>query len=54
MLIVPFQADPSIADAAIRGGCEAIISGNSNFAMYIGPGGSDNQGDIMIRDVKIN
>ena len=25
--IAPFQADPSIADVAIRGGCEAILLG---------------------------
>lgn len=50
----PFQADPSIADVAIRGGCDAIISGDSDFAMYVGPGGPDMLGDIMIRDIKIN
>lgn len=37
--IAPFQADPSIADVAVRGGCEAIFSGDSDFAMYVGPGG---------------
>jgi hypothetical protein len=51
MSVVHFQADPSIADAVIRGGCEAIISGDSDFAMYIGPGGPDN---IMICDVIID
>lgn len=54
MDIAPFQADPSIADIAINGGCEAILSGDSDFSMYIGPGGPDNLGDIMIRDIKIN
>jgi hypothetical protein len=33
MFIAPFQADPSITDAAIGGGCEAVISEDSNFAM---------------------
>ena len=50
----PFQADPSIADIALRGGCEAILSGDSDFAMYVGPGGPDNLSDIMLRDIKIN
>jgi hypothetical protein len=52
--VAPFQADPSIADIALRGGCEAILSGDSDFAMYVGPGGLDNLGDIMLRDIKIN
>ena len=52
--ISPFQADPSIANVALLGGCEAIISGDSDFSMYIGPGGPDNLGDIQIRDIKVN
>ena len=52
--VAPFQADPSLADIARRGGCEAILSGDSDFAMYVGPGGADNLSDIMIRDIKIN
>ncbi len=51
--IAPFQADPSIADVAIRGVCEAIFSGDSDFAMYVGPGGPNKLGDIMIRDIKV-
>ena len=50
----PFQADPSIADVAISGGCEAILSGDSDFAMYVGPGGPDKLADVMLRDIKIN
>ena len=50
----PYQADPSIADIAIRGGCEAILSGDSDFSMYVGPGGPDQFGDIMLHDIKIN
>ena len=50
----PFQADPSIADIALRGGCEAIFSGDSDFAMYVGPGGPDTLSDIVFRDIKIN
>jgi hypothetical protein len=52
--IAPFQADPSIADAIIRGRCEAIISGDSDIDMYIGPGEPDNLRDIMICNAKIN
>jgi hypothetical protein len=52
--IAPFQADPSIADVALRGECEVIFSGDSDFAMYVGPGGPDNLSDIMVRDIKIN
>lgn len=52
--VAPFQADPSIADIALRGGCEAILSGDSDFAMYVGPGGPDSLSDIMVRDIKIN
>ena len=52
--VAPYQADPSIADIAIRGGCEAILSGDSDFAMYVGPGGPDNLSNFMIRDIKIN
>ena len=54
METAPFQADPSIADVAIRGGCEAIISGDSDFAMYVGTGGPNSLGDIMLRDIKID
>lgn len=54
METAPFQADPSIADVAIRGGCEAIISGDSDFAMYVGTSEPDNLGYIMLCDIKIN
>jgi hypothetical protein len=52
--VAPYQADPCIADLAIRGGCEAIVSGDSDFPMYVGPGGPDKLSDIMLRDIKIN
>jgi hypothetical protein len=54
VVIAPFQADPSMADVGISDGCEAIFSGDSDFAMYVGPGGPDKLGDIMIRNIKIN
>ncbi len=31
-----------------------IFSGDSDFAMYVGPGRPDNLNDIMVRDIKIN
>ncbi len=49
-----FQANPSIAYIAIEGGCEAILSGDSDFAMYVGPGGPDKFGDIMLCVIKVN
>ena len=52
--IAPFQADPSIANAALLGECEAILSGDSDFSMYVGPGAPDNLGDIMLRDIKLH
>lgn len=52
--IAPFQADPSIANAALLGECEAILSGDSDFAMYVGPGGPDNLGDIMLSNIKVH
>ncbi len=52
--IAPFQGEPSIADVAIRGGCEAILSGDSDFSMYVRSGGCDRFGDIMLCDTIIN
>ena len=46
----PFQADPDIARRVICGEADVIVSGDSDFAMYIGPDSSD----IMIRiDVEV-
>jgi hypothetical protein len=50
----PFRANPIIANVVIEGGCEAILSGDSDFVMYIGPGGPDKLWDIMLRDIKVN
>eukprot|EP00978_Attheya_sp_CCMP212_P036292 scaffold163303_cov35-Attheya_sp.AAC.1 len=33
-----FQADPEIAGLAISGSVDAIISGDSDFSLHIGPG----------------
>ena len=52
--ISPFQANPSIANVAIEGGSEAILSGDSGFAMYVGLGGPNKLGDVMLRNIKVN
>ena len=44
--ISPFQADPSIVNVAMKGGSEAILSGDSDFAMFVGPGGPDKLGYV--------
>jgi hypothetical protein len=46
----PFQADPDIAGLAILFATDVILSGDSDFPMYVGPAGS---GDLMIRAPKI-
>jgi hypothetical protein len=43
-----YQADPCIADVALLGECEAIISGDSDFAMYVRPGGPYMLGNLML------
>ena len=52
--VAPFQADPSIANAALLGECEAILSGDSDYSMYVGPGGPDGLGDMMLHDIKVH
>jgi hypothetical protein len=47
---VPFQADPDIAGLAIQFSIDAIMSGDSDFPMHVGPSGS---GDLTIRGPKI-
>jgi hypothetical protein len=44
-----WQADPAIAKRAIDGEIDAILSGDSDYAMYVGDGGPDGYGDIMLR-----
>lgn len=49
----PFQADPNIAKAAIDGKVCAIVSGDSDFSMYVGPSGRNGLGDLMLRNPQI-
>jgi hypothetical protein len=46
----PFQPDTEISKLAIDGDIDIVISGDSDFQMYIGPAGS---GDLMIRNPKL-
>ena len=48
-LIAPFQADPCISEVAHRGECEAIMSGDTDFVVYVGPGGPDQLGDLVLK-----
>ena len=42
-----WQADPTIAKRAIDGEVDVIISGDSDFSMYVGTSGPDSLADIM-------
>ena len=54
MEIAPTQADPCLAKMAVDGEIDAIISGDSDFAVYVGPGGCNGMADIMLKDVKLS
>jgi hypothetical protein len=42
-----FQADPEIARLAISGSVEAILSGDSDFSLHIGPSRMSNTTDSL-------
>lgn len=48
-----WQADPAIAKRAFDDEVEAILSGDSDFPMYVGTGGPNGLGDIMLRSPKM-
>ena len=50
----PTQADPCAAKEAIASTVDAIISGDSDFPMYVGPSGVDGLADLMIKDVRVS
>lgn len=50
----PTQADPCAAKEAIESTADAIISGDSDFQMYVGPSGIDGFADLMLKDMKLN
>ena len=49
----PWQANPCLVQLAVEGGIDAIISGDSNFCVYIGPGQSA-LADIMLKDLQVS
>jgi hypothetical protein len=52
--IAPTQADPCIAGMAVAGDIDFIVSGDSDFAMYVGPSGRRGLADIMLKDMKLS
>jgi 5'-3' exonuclease len=50
----PTQADPCAAKDVIDSAVDAIISGDSDFPMYVGTSGIDRFGDSMIKDLKLS
>lgn len=51
--MAPFQADPCLAQLAVAGDVDAIISGDSDFCVYVGPNGWSGLGDIMLKDFQL-
>jgi 5'-3' exonuclease len=49
----PFQADPCLAQLAVAGDIDAIISGDSDFCVYVGPNGQSGLADIMLKHFQI-
>ncbi len=47
-MVAPHQADPSLARLALRREVEAIITTDSDFALYVGPG-EDGKSDLMLK-----
>jgi len=47
------QADPCAAKMAVDGDADFIISGDSDFAVYVGPNGPNGMADVMLKDVKL-
>ena len=50
----PTQADPCAAKDVIDSAVDAVISGDSDFSMYVGPSGIDGFGDLMVKDLKLS
>lgn len=51
--VAPTQADPCLAKLAIDFKIDAIISGDSDFAMYVGPSGRKGMADLILKDFKL-
>ena len=53
MEVAPTQADPCLAKMAVNGDVDFFISGDSDFAVYVGPNGCNGLADIMLKDLKL-
>ena len=53
MEVAPTQADPCLAKMAVDGEIDFIVSGDSDFSVYIGPNGPYGTADIMLMDLKL-
>ena len=51
--VAPTQADPCLAQLAVAGEIDAIISGDSDFCVYVGPNGQGGFADIMLKDLTL-
>jgi hypothetical protein len=51
--VAPMQADQCVAGMLVTGDVDFIISGDSDFAMYVGPNGRTGMADIMLKDVHL-
>jgi 5'-3' exonuclease len=54
IIMAPYQADLCLAKLAVAGNVDAIMSGNSDFCMYVGPNGLNGLEDIMLKDLQLS
>jgi hypothetical protein len=51
--VVPTQADPCAAKLAVDGVVDAVVSGDSDFVVYVGPNGRNGTADVLLKDLKL-
>lgn len=51
--VAPLQADPCVAKMAINRDVDFVVSGDSDYIVYVGPAGDDGTMDVMIKDLKL-
>jgi hypothetical protein len=54
ILTAPYQADPCLAKLAVSGEVDVIVSGDSDFLVYVGPNGPNVLEDIMLKDLQLS
>lgn len=54
IITAPYQADPCLAKLAVIGKVDAIMSGDSDFCVYVGPNGPNGLEDIMLKDLQVS